>query len=288
MKNRGLGKGLSALMGDDHVDLLEREVSETNQVIDINLLAPGNFQPRKYFEPQSLKELSNSIANKGVISPIIVQTINEDGIYKIIAGERRWRASKMAGLEQMPVIIVNLSNTEALEFALIENIQRAELTPIEEAESFQRLMEEFSYTQENVAQAIGKSRSYVANMLRLLVLPGAIKNLVNDGQLSIGHARTLINVKDSEHLAHQIIRQGLNVRQTERLIGNIHNPEVHAPAPKQDDDTGTNEELKVVEQILAGHLSMKVTISSHGGVGKLTIFFDNLGQLDSLLQQLNS
>ncbi len=218
MKNRGLGRGLSALLSDH---LTGDVIDEKQHSIHIDLIQPNKFQPRKIFDDTALHELAESIRKNGIIQPIIVYKEPNEEKYSIIAGERRWRACRLAGLNEIPIIVKDIEKKERLlEYAIIENIQRQNLTPIEEAESYQRLMDEFAYTQDEVSRILGKSRSHVANLLRLNLLPDSIKEKVNNGLLSMGHARTLIGLENAEDIAEEIINNHLNVRQAEKLIQN--------------------------------------------------------------------
>ena len=210
-KKMGLGKGLSTLLGDDN------ELStETVMFLKTLSLLPSPFQPRKNFANDSLADLAQSIEEKGILQPVLVRK-KKDGNYEIIAGERRWRAAKQAGLQEIPVIVKDFADKEALEVALIENILRENLNPLEEAEGYRRLMDEFKNTQEQLAKALGKSRSYIANSLRLLNLPAEVKEMLASGLLSAGHARSLITAANPKELAQKIINAGLTVRQTEKL-----------------------------------------------------------------------
>ena len=209
---KGLGRGLSSLLGDSSKKI------ETNKVL-IKDLSRNKLQPRRQFSKESLEELSNSIKEQGVIQPIVVRPDkSSEGKYEIIAGERRWLASQNAGLHEVPVVILNVDDVKSLEFAIVENVQRQDLNPIEEARGYQKLVDDFSYNQEKLSQFIGKSRSYIANSLRLLSLPNEILLLVEQGSLSAGHARSLINLNNSFEIAKKIIQKKLSVRQSEILV----------------------------------------------------------------------
>jgi len=218
-KRTGLGRGLSALMGEaaSALELQDTNIQSEHNHLPLENLVAGLYQPRKFFYEEDLQELSASIQKRGVLQPIIVRPLGQNK-YQIIAGERRWRASKMAGLSTIPAIVKELTDKEALEFAIVENVQRQDLNPLEEAEGYQRLIEEFSYTQDVLAKSMGKSRSHITNLLRLLTLPDEIKDYIYDGSLSMGHARSLINVENNIELAKKIISEGLNVRQAEQLL----------------------------------------------------------------------
>jgi len=209
---KGLGRGLSSLLGDNSKKI------ETNKVA-INDLIRNKFQPRKHINKESLEELTNSIKEQGVIQPIIVRPDKtSEGKYEIIAGERRWLASQNAGLHEVPVVILNVDDVKSLEFAIVENVQRQDLNPIEEAKGYQRLVDDFNYNQEKLSQFIGKSRSYIANSLRLLSLPDEVLAMVEQGNLSAGHARSLISLSNSVEIAKKIIQKKLSVRQSEILV----------------------------------------------------------------------
>ena len=209
---KGLGRGLSSLIGETKTELNINKVS-------ISKLLSNKFQPRKIFDEGSLEDLTNSIKERGIIQPIIVRKSNDDSSkYEIIAGERRWLAAQKAGLHEVPVVITNVDDLKSLEFAIVENVQRADLNAIEEARGYHRLIKEFSYDQEKVAQFIGKSRSHIANFLRLLTLPEAVLKLIEKKILSVGHAKILIGLDNAEFVANKIIEKGLSVRQAEKFV----------------------------------------------------------------------
>lgn len=281
-RRRTLGRGLSALLGEDEPEPNDRQGGV--KLISVDMLRPGSFQPRKHFDEESLVALSDSVRERGVLQPLLVRQHPEIPTeYEIIAGERRWRAAQMAQLHEVPVLVQNFSDREALEVALVENIQRADLTPLEEAEGYQRLMDEFDHTQEDLAQAVGKSRSHVANMMRLLSLPDPIKAFVNDGKLSAGHARALLGSSDPIALAEEVMSRGLNVRDTERLTQSSKGPSsrVPRPVPEKDPDTAA------LERDLANLLGLKVSIDFRGQGGSITIQYRTLEQLDDVLRRLN-
>ncbi len=231
--SRGLGRGLSALIAENDYDVNEKPVAVPQEIegspVRVQLLAikelqPGSFQPRSYFNPEDLKDLSESVRKNGVVQPVIVRTLKKIGgkqAYEIIAGERRWRAAEMAGLSQIPAIIMDLPDKQALEIALIENIQRQNLRPLEIATGYQRLIQDFDYTQEQLAEVIGKSRSQITNYLRLNALPEDVKKFLDEDRLSFGHARALIGSKYASEIAEKIVKRGLNVRQTEKMVQNF-------------------------------------------------------------------
>ena len=276
---RGLGRGLSALMADI-------QPAETPPRPDLTLpverLHPNPDQPRRHFATEALEELAASIRAKGVIQPLIVRPLaDRPGHYQIIAGERRWRASQMAQLHELPALVRDLDDTEVLEIAIIENIQRADLNALEEAEGFRQLMDRFGHTQERLAAALGKSRSHIANLLRLLQLPSDVQEHLRQGHLTAGHARTLVTADNPSALARQILDRGLSVRAAEALArGNV------APRPRKT-ATDKDADTRVLEQDLSANLKMAVVIDHRlGGEGRVTIRYSSLEQLDALCQLL--
>ena len=213
----GLGRGLGALLGDMDLDLdLNSSDKGAIKSVKLNQIVAGRYQPRQQFDEEAINALAKSVKEKGILQPILVRKQNDK--YEIIAGERRYRAALQAGLTEVPVIEKAMADNEALEIALIENIVRQDLTPLEEAKGFEQLMREFAYTQEKLSEVVGKSRSYIANTLRLLNLPDGVKSLLNQGKLTAGHARCLIGLQDAEELASKIVAEGLNVRQVEAMV----------------------------------------------------------------------
>jgi ParB family chromosome partitioning protein len=281
-KRRGLGRGLSALLGDDAEDYAALDRLRLSKMVPVEFLQPGGSQPRKRFDIDSNAALVDSIREKGILQPLLVRRHPRNAnTYEIVAGERRWRAAQQAALREVPVIIKDLSDSEALEIALVENIQREDLTPIEEAEGYQRLIEEFKHTQEALAQAVGKSRSHIANLLRLLTLPESIRKMVNEGVLSAGHARALITVDAPEALAKQVVGRGLNVRQTERLARKQRHAGKSPPVRAAKDPNTV-----ALEENLTQLLGLKVSIETRGEGGALKINYKTLDQLDDVLQRL--
>ena len=300
---KGLGKGLSALMGDNVSYAAEPAVNmattnEPTNRLPVSQLSAGKYQPRRHFDQEALSELSNSIEKHGLMQPIVVRQLAPNR-YEIIAGERRFRAAQLAKMTDVPVIIRDVNDSEALELALIENIQRADLNPLEEAAGYQRLMDEFGYTQEKLAPVVGKSRSHIANLLRLLKLPTSIKNRIDSGELTMGHARALLMAKDPEALARQIVDIGLSVRQAEDLAKgiplNTETPEnaaqqiakkLNQAEPRQS-NTNKSEDVMQLEAMLAESLGLRVSINTRGGqAGDVVISYDSLVQLDSILRRL--
>lgn len=292
--NKGLGKGLSALMSEADapvaVNVSERSIS----MLSVDNMMAGAYQPRRHFDEEVLLELADSIEKNGIMQPIVVRASAVAGRYEIIAGERRWRAAKLAKLKQVPVIVRKVTDAQALELALIENIQRADLNPLEEASGYQRLMEEFNYTQDKLAGIVGKSRSHVANLLRLLDLPAKIKALIDKGELTMGHARALLTSKDPEALAAEVVAKGLNVRQTEELArGGVGTPaqakgKTNAPAAeKAAPASDKSEDVLQIEQMLSENLGLRVSINPRGTqAGDVVVSYDSLGQLDEVLRRL--
>ncbi|MGB4191373.1 MAG: ParB/RepB/Spo0J family partition protein [Rickettsiales bacterium] len=291
-KSRGLGRGLSALLGENIE--LERQ-NETGFInLFINDIEANPNQPRTIFNSENLEELEDSISLNGVLQPILVRPIR-DNKYQIIAGERRWRAVKKLGLAEIPAIIKNISDKETLELAIIENIQRANLNPLEEAQSYQKLISEYQYTQEKVAQIVSKSRSHIANLLRLLNLPKAIKEYLKEELLSLGHAKLLANNShNNEELAELVVKSKLSVRDLENLIKK-NNSSSNSPKTNKEENNNKiklsiqDEDQKIVENLLSSQLNMPVKIEplAHGG-GRVVINYVSLDELDDLLHKLNS
>ena len=284
-ERRGLGRGLSALMADVGVAGADEppRPRRPDLSVPVESLAPNPDQPRRDFDAAALEELAASIREKGIIQPLIVRPRGESG-YEIVAGERRWRAAQLAQLHEVPVLVREFSDTEVLEIAIIENIQRADLNPVEEAMGYRQLMERFGHTQERLAEALSKSRSHIANLLRLLTLPDEVQLHMREGRLSAGHARALITTPDPAALARQVIAKGLSVRETEALARKAAAPKSDRPAtPRVEKDADT----KVLEQDLSAALGMSVSIDHRGhDGGVVTIRYRDLDQLDRLCQHL--
>lgn len=285
-KRKSLGRGLGALLGDEDLDLADlnepvrpHASSKNADFIPISDIVPGKYQPRTEFDAEALDSLAESIREKGVLQPLLVR--RQGGKYELIAGERRWRASKIAGLDKVPVIIKELNDKEVLEVALVENLLRENLSAIEEAEGFQRLINEFSHTQEALSQIVGKSRSHIANMLRLLNLPEEVQALVKEGKLSAGHARALVGLENALSLAKTIIEKDLNVRQVEELVAKQKEPKKEK-APKAKD-----EDLESIEKDLNRKLGLriKITPSKQGG-GKVVLQYASVAELDMIIEIL--
>lgn len=295
-KNLGLGKGLSALMGDDFNQSVAVQPSPDTAVggivlAQITSLIPSPFQPRRVFAPEALSDLIHSIREKGVLQPLLVRRHpTHEGMYEIIAGERRFRASKEAGLSQVPVIIKDFDDKAALEVALIENLQREDLNPLEEGEAYRRLLNEFQYTQEELSQVVGKSRSHVANMMRLLELPDDIKQMVENKELTIGHARALLNAENPSVLAAEIVRKGLSVRETEKMAVNKGGVKTHkkTSSSKKNIEYQKDSDILALESELAHMLKTQVSINWNGQGGEVVISYESLEKLDVILQRLTA
>jgi ParB family transcriptional regulator, chromosome partitioning protein len=300
-KRRGLGRGLSALLGEETASVVEEKpnnvemtkIAQTDdnvvqfntgnqKTIAISRLIPGKYQPRHTFEEDAIEGLAESIKEKGILQPILVRPHpNHSGDFEIIAGERRWQAAQRAQLHEVPVIIKEMDDRDAAEIALVENLQRQDLSPLEEAEGYNRLMEEFSHTQEALSKALGKSRSHVANMMRLLALPSDVKSFLEDGLLSTGHARALLNCDQPAEIAKQVIKKGLNVRQTESLVKTA-GVKARAKA-KKEKDTDTI----ALERDMSNLLGVKVDIQNSAKGGTISLHYSSLEQLDDLLHRLS-
>lgn len=291
-RNRGLGRGLSALMADVTIDTATPDADNPEprrgeQLIPIEKITPNPDQPRRHFTDEDLQDLTASISEKGIIQPLILRPNPQGEGYQIVAGERRWRAAQRAQLHELPAIIRELDDTEALEIAIIENIQRADLNAIEEAQGYSDLMERFGHTQEKVSEALGKSRSHIANLLRLLNLPSQVQDYVRQGRLSAGHARTLVTAADPETLAKTIISKGLSVRDSEKLAKAEKTPATQASdklaKPEKDADT------RALEADLSAATGLKITIDHKPGgtAGTMTIRYKHLEQLDDLCARLS-
>jgi ParB family chromosome partitioning protein len=293
-RRKGLGRGLSALLGDDEAPAVETESAEPatrpTKTVPIEFITANPKQPRKRFDDAAIDGLVESVREKGILQPILVRPHpTETNVYEIVAGERRWRAAQRAKLHEIPVLVRDLSDRDTLEIALVENIHREDLTPLEEAEGYQRLIDEFSHTQDALANAIGKSRSHIANMLRLLSLPEEVKSMVDDGLLTAGHARALLGTPNAEDLAHIVVKKELSVRQTEKLAQNAKQgpmnnvvDKIGKAVDRRDADT------IALEKSLTDHLGLKVELKGAGETGAVVIHYKSLDQLDGLLERLNT
>ncbi len=291
--NKKLGRGLSALLGESkgQNQLPVNKNEELITQIELTKITAGIYQPRQHFNNTEIEELADSIKEKGVLQPIILRKVDEDN-YEIIAGERRYRACQIVGLKTIPAIVKKLNNHEALEFALIENIQRENLSPIEEALGYKKLISEFSYTQEEIAKKLGKSRSHIANLLRLLNLPQIVQNMLSMNQISMGHARAIINSQNPEELAQKIIAESLNVRDVEELIRDEKLEESQKLIPtvrKESKIKLVNSDYVIdLERKISDLMEMEVKISFNvlKGSGKMTVKFDGIEALHDLVKKL--
>ena len=295
---RQLGRGLEALFGEDRTNVAAAEAPAARagglglRTVPIAKLIPNPLQPRRYFDDEALRDLTASIREKGILQPLIVRPTRSDAeTFEIVAGERRWRAAQRAQVHEAPVIVRDFTDEEALAVALIENIQRDELSPIEEAEAYARLAQEFGKTQEQVAGIVGKSRSHVANMTRLLDLPDDVRAMLADGRLSAGHARAILRAPDPTALARQIVEDGLSVRDAEKLgkagRGGRRGAKARkgAPAPA-DRSRGKDADTLALERELGNLLGLKVEVTFDGRGGRLTLEYGTLEQLDDIVDRL--
>ncbi len=292
-KKRGLGRGLSALIGDVNVELDPQTVGNLAaqehgfRLLGVDMLQPSAFQPRQTFSEKDLDELSKSLKEKGVLQPLLVRPLEGSAEkFEIVAGERRWRAAQRAQLHEVPVLIRHLSNIEALEIAIIENVQRADLNPIDESLAYQRLMGEFSYTQEQLAKTLGKSRSHIANMIRLTGVTEKIKSLLIEGKLSTGHARALLNYPDADRLGARIVAEGLSVREVEKIVALGKTPS-KTTANKKRTETEKDVDTLALEKSVREAVGLAVDIK-HKGVagGTLSLSYKTLEQLDDIIARL--
>lgn len=292
-ERRGLGRGLSALMADVNLDKQpERNGARSSdraadRLVPIEKLHPNPDQPRRDFSKEDLATLAASIREKGIIQPLIVRPVpNLPDEFQIVAGERRWRAAQLANLHEVPVLVRRLNDTEAIEIAIIENIQRADLNPVEEALAYRQLMDKFGHTQEKLAESLSKSRSHIANLIRLLNLPEEVLGYLRNGKLSAGHARALVPAEDPALLARQIISKGLSVRQAESLAKNPVNKAKSTNKINVEKDADT----KALEQDLSLNIGMKVTVDHNvkASNGTVTLAYNNLDQLDEICRILTS
>lgn len=292
VKKKGLGRGLSALLGGSAEEISENAAEAAQRhgggggpkPLPIASVRPGRFQPRRRFDDERIADLVESIREKGVLQPILVRRHpTEADAYEIIAGERRWRAAQQVPLHEIPAILRDFTDREALEVALVENLQRQDLSPLEEAEGYRRLMEEFNHTQEELSKVLGKSRSHLANTLRLLTLPEPLRDLLDKGELSAGHARALLSAADPIALASEVVAKGLNVRDTEKLA---QSSEARKPRRK-DPPTAKDPDTAALERDLTNLLGVRVELRSQGKGGELVLHYGNLEQLDGILHRLS-
>ncbi len=281
LRRRPLGRGLAALFGENEADAPFDPASQRR--IAIEMIRPSALQPRRRFAETELDALAQSIREKGVLQPLLVRpVVDDDAAFELVAGERRWRAAQRVGIHEIPVIVRTLSDSEALEIALVENLQREELSALEEAEAYKRLTTEFGRTQASLAEAVGKSRSHVANTLRLLSLPAPVRHRLDEGELSAGHARALLAAVDPARVAEEVVRRGLNVRATERLVQRRAQLPQTPRRPLRDADTSA------LERDLGNQLGLRVRLEPKTRGGALTLHYQNLDQLDRILRLLRA
>lgn len=292
MEKRGLGRGLSALLADiddepaPKEDAPEREPASV-RTVPIESIRPNPNQPRRSFAEKDLEDLASSIRQKGIIQPLILRPHPEDAsAFEIVAGERRWRAAQLAGVHDVPVQVHTLTDAEVLELAIIENVQRADLNAAEEAFGYRQLMDRFGHTQERLAEAVGKSRSHIANLLRLLTLPEPVLDMLRDGTLSAGHARALVTAPNPQALAEQVVERGLSVRQTEQLARSV--APTREPATRTARPAAKDADTRALEEDLTANLRLKVSIDHKPGQqsGEVRVRYASLEELDGLCQLL--
>jgi ParB family chromosome partitioning protein len=284
-----LGRGLAALIGDfgDETAVVDRGRGQRR--VPIEFLKPNPRNPRKHYPAEELQQLAASIRERGLIQPIVVRPIqNLPDAFEIVAGERRWRAAQDAGLHEVPVVVVEIDDRTSLEFAILENVQRSDLNPIEEANGYSRLMQEFAYTQEALAKVIGKSRSHIANMMRLTDLPDPIQTLLVNRQISAGHGRALLAVKEPLTVAKRIVDEGLSVRQVEEIAqDDAGRRDSKAEAAPRKKSAEKDPDTRALEKALEDVLGLRVGIAHKGHGGELRIHYSTLEQLDALCRRLN-
>lgn len=283
---RRLGRGLAALIGDVGEDDGAVDRARGQRRVPVEFLRPNRANPRRHFSDEDLEDLSASVREKGIIQPILVRSVmGEVDSFEIIAGERRWRAAQRAGLHDVPIVVLEVSDREALELAIIENVQRADLNAIEEAQGYESLIASYSYTQQDLAKIIGKSRSHIANTMRLLKLPDEVRTQVLDGRLSAGHARALLAVPDPVSAARHVVERGLSVRDTEALAQTDDGSNGAKPA-RNKARAGKDQDTIALESALSDSLGLAVRIEHRGAGGQMSIRYDSLDQLDHLCRRL--
>src|ERR1700761_1738953 len=300
IKKKGLGRGLSHLFGEAEASYrvstqeapaqTQAPATAGGSTLPVAFLRPGKFQPRRHFDDTLLDELASSIRQHGLLQPILVRPLaGETDAYEIIAGERRWRAAQRASLHDVPVIVQTLTDTQALEIALVENLQRQDLSALEEAEGYKRLMDEFGHSHAELGDLVGKSRSHVANMLRLLALPDRVKAMVQSGELSAGHARALLTAPEPERLAREVTGRNLSVREPERMANDAKDARQPATktAPVPPAAKPKHADLLALERDMTDRLGLRVTIDGRGASGTLSIAYKNMDQLDEVLAKLS-
>ncbi|MFA9459239.1 ParB/RepB/Spo0J family partition protein [Thiohalorhabdus sp. Cl-TMA] len=290
MSKQRLGRGLDSLLGDDFEESAPEGETEVKWV-PVDMIRPGTYQPRKQMNDEALRELAESIRTQGIVQPLVVRRREESGDYELIAGERRWRAAQLAGLENVPAMVRSLADGQALEIALIENIQREELTPVEEARAFERLVEEFDLTHEAIAERVGRNRATISNTLRLLRLPDPVHHALEEGTLRMGHARALLSLEGHERLgevANEVVQKGLSVRATEDRVRKVAK-EAEATSEESERTSGgvrKDPDIERLEQALGEQLGTKVRITQRKNRGKLEISYSSLEELESIIQRI--
>jgi len=294
-KQRGLGRGLAALFGEEEAQLAaaaavgEEVPKERGPIAEVPIekIFPNRQQPRRHFDEDALDELAQSIGKQGILQPLVVRRHPErKDAYEIVAGERRWRAAQKAQLDRLPVVVRDLDSQTTLEIALVENLQREDLGALEEAEAYRRLVDDFGHSQADIGKAVGKSRSHVANMLRLLALPAEVQDLLRAGQLSAGHARALVTIEDPLALAEMAVAEGWNVREMERRAQERTDREPPRSGGKKDKAPPKDSDLLALESELSQRLGLKVVVSNSGRKGQVTLHYRDLDQLDEILARL--
>ncbi len=288
-----LGRGLSALFGDADAAYQPRSVAPVSapeakdensvQMIPIEWIQPGAFQPRRHFDDVAIHELAGSIKERGILQPLTVRALEgHKDSFEIIAGERRWRAAQLAGIHEAPSLVRKFTDREAMEIGLIENVQRQDLSPLEEAEGYKRLLTEFNYEKEELVKVVGKSFSHIGNLIRILTLPDVVKQMINDGALTMGHARAVITAKDPESLAQEIVKKGLSVRQAEALAKKMLQGKTSSNARKSH---RVDPDILALEKSLEQTLGLKAKLQTKGSKGSLTFYYTDLDQLDALIKR---
>jgi len=286
-ETRGLGRGLSSLIGEPQGG----RPRDGMRKVAIGDLRPGRFQPRVRFDDDEIQSLAESLRRKGMLQPILARPVlaGADGDLEIVAGERRWRAAQLAALHEIPVLVREFSDVEVIEIALVENLQRTDLSPLEEAAAFKRLQDEFGFSQADIGEAVGKSRSHIANTMRLMDLPGAVQNLLDEGKLTAGHARALLGADDPAALAKTVIDKDLSVRETEALVRAGQQPATTgAQAGTRRGAAQGDADTRALEHRLAERLGLKVEIRGRGEQGRVVVHYKNLEQLDELVDKLEA
>lgn len=296
-KNKRLGRGLSALLGETDTEGYSAPETPTERakpsrdgvrMIPIELIAPNPDQPRKSISEPELNALAESISDKGIVQPILVRPVDGGERFQIVAGERRWRAAQRARLHEVPALVRELTDRETLEIGIVENVQRADLNPVEEAQAYRQLIDRFGHTQEDVAHAVSKSRSHVANMMRLLSLPDSVLNLLADGKISAGHARAIANAPDPVALAELIIAKGLSVRDAEKLARDAHNPAAPETKAAGGSHDAKDADTRSLEADITARLGLAVDIRHGAKGGELRVQYKTLEQLDDVCRRLSA